>query len=155
VDLEEFIMAWWWLLFITCWGGLFVALTVDIRRNYKAPRPWYVFIIWPTLVVAGLWRSSITDTPLAGSLRLASVVPVVVLVATLGRPTRLFSGKDFERPEAAHDDGTGSVDPVITKAEIAARQQRTKGFQWTVLTVGVVIIVVVGVIWPEVFGITS
>jgi hypothetical protein len=143
-------MVLWWLTFATCWGVMFVALALDIWKNYKAPRPWYVFIVWPALVAAGLWRSSITDTPLAASLRLASVVPIVVLVATLGRPTRLFSGEDFERSEAAHGDGTASV-----TAAASARQKRAKRVQWTVMSIGIVVIVIVGVVWPETFGIKS
>jgi hypothetical protein len=148
-------MVVWWLVFTVCWGVLFVALAVDIWKNYKAPRPWYVFIVWPAFVVVGLWKYSIADTPLAGSLRLASVVPVIVLLATLGRPTLLFSGEDFERSKVARGGEIDSAEPVCAKAKVAAHWKRTKRIQWAVMGIGITIVVVVGIAWPEFFGIKS
>jgi hypothetical protein len=148
-------MSIWWLPFVASWGVLSAALALDISRNFKSPRPWYVFVVWPPLLALGFWRMDATGVPLSGSLKLFSLVAVVVLVVTLGRPTRMFDGEDFDPAASASEEAAhGATSESKDKAPGGARRERiTSRTQLLFLFIGGAIIATVYFGFPGFLGI--
>ncbi|MGH3389660.1 MAG: hypothetical protein ACRDOO_12370 [Actinomadura sp.] len=92
----------------------------------------------------------VIGAPLSGSLKLLSLVPVVVLVVTLERPTRIFSGEDFEPAasgEAAHGVAGESKDG---RAGGRIKRERTNTrTQWVFILVVVAVVVALYFYYPD------